>query len=63
MQLRFGAVAETKVTKAIAGPSKKARSMPTAVIKEFALESADEQVQPGSNVGPEMFENLNCWST
>ncbi len=58
VQLGFGAVAESKVTKAVAGHCKKQGSTPTRVIREFALDSADEAVQPGANVGPELFENV-----
>jgi large subunit ribosomal protein L3 len=58
VQLGFGAIAETKTTRAIAGHCKKQGSTPTKVIKEFKLDSADEQIVPGSTVGPELFENV-----
>ncbi len=57
-QLGFGAIAESKTTKAVAGHCKKQGSTPTRIIREFALDTSDEQVQPGSIVGPELFENV-----
>jgi large subunit ribosomal protein L3 len=58
VQLGFGAIAGSKTTMAIAGHCKKYGSVPTRVTREFALDSADEQVQPGSSIGPELFENV-----
>ena len=58
VQMGFGAIAESKTTKAIAGHCKKQGSTPTRVIKEFAFDSADEQVVPGANIGPELFGNV-----
>jgi large subunit ribosomal protein L3 len=58
VQLGFETVPEKKVTKPILGHCKKNGSAPTRVIKEFALDSADEAVQAGSLVGVEMFENV-----
>ena len=58
VQLGFGAVAENKVTKAIAGHCKKQGAAPTRTIREFAFDSAGEAPQPGSSVGVEIFENV-----
>jgi large subunit ribosomal protein L3 len=58
VQLGFGAIAENKTTKAITGHCKKHGNAPTRVIREFALDFAEEQVQPGSPIGPELFENV-----
>jgi large subunit ribosomal protein L3 len=57
VQLGFGAVAETKVTKPRLGHFKKCGSVPTTMIKEFKLDSADEKIEPGSSVGVEILEN------
>jgi large subunit ribosomal protein L3 len=58
VQLGFGPVAEKKVKKPLLGHFKKNGSTPTQVIKEFALDSADESLQAGATVGPELFENV-----
>ena len=58
VQLGFDPLAEKKVNKPRLGHFKKQGSVPTRVIKEFKLDSADEKVQPGSNVGVEIFENV-----
>jgi large subunit ribosomal protein L3 len=58
VQLGFGAVPEKKANKPALGHCKKCGSTPTRVIKEFALDAADEKIQPGSKVGVELFENV-----
>ncbi|MBN2188905.1 MAG: 50S ribosomal protein L3 [Chitinispirillaceae bacterium] len=58
VQLGFGAVSEKKANKPLLGHCKKCGSTPTRVIKEFALDTADEKIQPGSKVGVELFENV-----
>jgi large subunit ribosomal protein L3 len=58
VQLGFGAVPEKKANKPTVGHCKKCGSTPTRVTKEFALDAADEKIQPGSKVGVELFENV-----
>jgi large subunit ribosomal protein L3 len=58
VQLGFGAVPEKRANKAALGHCKKCGSTPTRVIKEFALDAADEKIQPGSKVGVELFEKV-----
>jgi len=58
VQLGFGAVPEKKANKAVLGHCKKHGSTPTRTIKEFALDAADEKIQPGSKVGVEIFEKV-----
>jgi large subunit ribosomal protein L3 len=58
VQLGFKDLAEKKVTKAIAGHCKKNSSVPTYVVKEFELDSADEQLKSGERVGVEILENV-----
>ena len=40
------------------GHFKKHAATPSRVLKEFKLDSADEQLTPGQSVGVEMFENV-----
>lgn len=58
VQLGFIAVPEKKANKPVLGHCKKCGSTPTRVIKEFALDAADEKIQPGSKVGVELFEKV-----
>jgi large subunit ribosomal protein L3 len=58
VQLGFEPVAETKVSKAVAGHCKKHNSEPTRITREFHLSSPDEQVEPGQKVGPEFFDGV-----
>jgi large subunit ribosomal protein L3 len=56
VQLGFGPVTEKKLTKPQIGHFKKLGSAPSRLVKEFALDSADEKPQPGATVGVEMLE-------
>jgi large subunit ribosomal protein L3 len=58
VQLGFDPIREKRTTKPIIGHCKKHGTTPTRVIKEFALDTADEKVQQGSSVGVEMFEKV-----
>jgi large subunit ribosomal protein L3 len=58
VQLGFDAISEKRATKPILGHCKKYGSAATRIIKEFALDTADEKVQPGSSVGVELFEKV-----
>jgi large subunit ribosomal protein L3 len=58
VQLGFGEIAERKVTKPLLGHFKKHDSTPTKLVKEFDLDSADEQLTPGQKVGVEILENI-----
>jgi large subunit ribosomal protein L3 len=58
VQLGFGQRAEKKASKPALGHCKKCGSAPMRVIKEFALDTADEKVQPGSKIGVELFEKV-----
>jgi large subunit ribosomal protein L3 len=58
VQLGFEPRNEKKMNKAIVGHFKKCNATSSRVIKEFKLDSADEQVTPGQTVGVELFENV-----
>jgi large subunit ribosomal protein L3 len=58
VQLGFEAVSDKKLTKPLAGHFKKLGSAATRIIKEFKLDSADEQLAAGQRVGVEIFENV-----
>jgi large subunit ribosomal protein L3 len=58
VQLAFDACPEKKLTKPLLGHFKKHAATPSRVLKEFKLDSADEQLTPGQSVGVEMFENV-----
>ncbi len=58
VQLGFDDLAEKKVTKAIIGHCKKNGSVPTYIVKEFKLDSVDEQLKSGQRVGVEVLENV-----
>jgi len=58
VQLGFDLVSEKKVTKPLAGHFKKHSSVPTRVIKEFDLDSAEEKLEAGQKIGVEVFENI-----
>jgi large subunit ribosomal protein L3 len=58
VQLGFDVCPEKKLTKPLAGHFKKHNAAPSRVIKEFKLDSTDEQPAPGQAVGLELFENV-----
>jgi len=58
VQLGFDPLPEKRVNKPLAGHFKKNGSTPTRVVKEFALDSESEALQPGSTVGVDVFENI-----
>lgn len=58
VQLGFEDVAEKKVSKAILGHCKKNSSVPTYIVKEFELDSEEEQLKSGQRVGVEILENV-----
>ncbi len=58
VQLGFDACPEKKLTKPLSGHFKKHNAAPSRVIKEFKLDSVDEQLTPGQAVGLEVFENV-----
>jgi large subunit ribosomal protein L3 len=58
VQLGFDLVAEKKVTKPLLGHFKKHNSVPTRVIREFELDSAEEKLTPGQKIGVEVLENV-----
>jgi large subunit ribosomal protein L3 len=58
VQLGFDAVSEKKVNKPLLGHFKKNNSEPVKVLKEFRLDSSDEQLVPGNKVGVEVFEGV-----
>jgi large subunit ribosomal protein L3 len=58
VQLGFDQLKEKKANKPLAGHCRKHGSVPTRVIKEFALDAADEKVQPGSKVGVELLDKV-----
>jgi large subunit ribosomal protein L3 len=58
VQLGFDLVAEKKVTKPLLGHFKKHNSVPTRIIREFELDSAEEKLTPGQKIGVEVLENV-----
>lgn len=58
VQLGFGELAEKRVNKPQLGHFRKLGSAPTKTVKEFKLDSADEEVKPGQKVGVEVFEGV-----
>jgi large subunit ribosomal protein L3 len=58
VQIGFDVILEKRATKPVLGHCKKNGSAPTRIIKEFALDSVDEKVQPGSSVSVEMLEKV-----
>lgn len=58
VQLGFEAIAEGKAIKPILGHCKKHGAGPVRIIKEFALDSKDEPLQPGSAVSLDILENV-----
>ena len=58
VQLGYGEVAEKKVNKPVLGHFKKLGSKPTRIIKEFVLESSEQDPKPGETVGVEVFEGV-----
>jgi large subunit ribosomal protein L3 len=60
VQLGFDTIPEKRVNKPEAGHFKKCGSTPTRVIREVALDSANEAIAQGSAVGAELFENVKC---
>jgi large subunit ribosomal protein L3 len=58
VQIGFDPVPEKRVTKPLIGHFKKHNSTPMRVIKEFKLDSVDENLTPGATVGVEIFEKV-----
>ncbi|HEX7510015.1 MAG TPA: 50S ribosomal protein L3 [Chitinivibrionales bacterium] len=58
VQLGFQTIPDKKVIKPLLGHFKKHNAVPTRHLKEFKLDSADEQLTPGQTVGVELFENV-----
>ncbi len=58
VQLGFDVCSEKKVNKPVLGHLKKHKSEPTRITKEFKLDSSDENLENGSKVGTEVFENV-----
>ena len=57
VQLGYEARPEKRMTKALLGHFKKCNATPSRIIKEFKLDSPDEQLTPGQTIGVEIFEN------
>lgn len=58
VQLGFDTLPDNKVNGPLAGHFKKHGSVPTRIVKEVALDSAEEQVEPGTKVGVEALEGV-----
>jgi len=58
IQLGFGACAPSRVNKPLAGHFKRLNTAPVKVLKEFRCETGDEQMQPGQQVGVEVFDGV-----
>ncbi len=58
VQLGFDEKSEKRVSKPLLGHFKKHESVPTKIIREFKLDSADEVLKPGQKIGVEILENV-----
>lgn len=58
VQLGFDETVEKRVNKPLLGHFKKHESVPTKIIREFKLDSAEEIVKPGQKIGVEILENV-----
>jgi large subunit ribosomal protein L3 len=58
VQLGFEELAEKRVNKPQLGHFKKLGSTPTRIVKEFTLETAEENPQPGQRLGVEVFDGV-----
>jgi large subunit ribosomal protein L3 len=58
VQLGFEACPEKKMTKALVGHFKKHQAATSRILKEFKLDTPDEQLTPGQTVGVEVFDNI-----
>jgi len=58
VQLGFEEVSEKRVNKPMLGHFKKYKSVPTRIIHEFKLDSADEVLKPGQKIGVEILDNV-----
>jgi large subunit ribosomal protein L3 len=58
VQLGFEARPDKKMTKALLGHFKKHNAAPSRIVKEFKLDTADEQLTPGQTIGVELFDNV-----
>ena len=58
VQLGYEEISEKKLNKPQLGHFKKLGSTPTKIVKEFVLESADQNPEPGQKVGVEIFEGV-----
>jgi len=58
VQLGFEEVSEKRVNKPMLGHFKKNESVPTRIIHEFKLDSADEVLKPGQKIGVEILDNV-----
>ncbi|MFW6244430.1 MAG: 50S ribosomal protein L3 [Fibrobacterota bacterium] len=58
VQLGFGEQSEKCLNKPQLGHFRKLGTAPAKVLREFALDGADEEVKPGQKLGVEVFENV-----
>ena len=58
VQLGFETSPDKKMNKALLGHFKKHNAAPSRIVKEFKLDTADEQLTPGQTVGVEVFDNV-----
>jgi len=58
VQIGYGATVETKLSQPRAGHFKKLGSSPTRRMKEFSLDTENEELKSGQEVGVEVFENV-----
>jgi large subunit ribosomal protein L3 len=58
VQIGFGFVSESRVTKPVQGHCSKHASPATRMVKEFKLDDGEEVPQPGQKLGVEVFDNI-----
>ena len=58
VQMGYGPVGENRLKMPRAGHFRKLGSTPTRLIREFRLDSVDEELKPGVRVGVEAFEGV-----
>jgi large subunit ribosomal protein L3 len=58
VQIGFEEVSEKRVNKPLLGHFKKHESVPTKIVREFKLDSADEQLKPGQKIGVEILDGV-----
>jgi large subunit ribosomal protein L3 len=58
VQVGLDIISAARLNKALTGHFRKLGTEPSRVVREIALETADEDVKPGQKIGVEIFENV-----